>query len=91
LNEGVAAGCLAQTFIVLICPCGFGILHGMRQPPPVFGHNARVASIEPPLAEWASGKVFGLERSALVCAGSAIGHIRRLQSLRRCADVPDRE
>src|ERR1700755_185512 len=63
----------------------------MRQRPPMFRHNARLASIEPPLAKWAPGKVFGLERSALVCAASAIGHLRRLQSLQRYADVPGRE
>jgi len=74
--EEDSANRLARTFVVLIGPCGFWILHGMGQRPPVFGHNTWIASIEPPLAEWAPDNVLGLEGSALVCASSATGHVR---------------
>ena len=67
---------LVRTFIVLIGPCGSGILHGMRQRAPVLRHSQWIASIEPPLTEWTPGQVIGIERSVLGCASSAIGHIK---------------
>jgi hypothetical protein len=75
---GARIGPLVRTFIVLISPCGSGVLHGMRQRPPVFRHSHRIASIEPPLTEWTPGKAIGIERSVLACASSAIGHLKPL-------------
>jgi hypothetical protein len=35
----IEIGPLVPTFIVLVCPRRPGILHGMRQGPPVLGHR----------------------------------------------------
>jgi hypothetical protein len=69
-------GALVRTSVVLISPCGSGVLHRMGQRPPVLRHSQRIASIEPPLAERTPGKAIGIERSVSGCASSAIGHVR---------------
>ena len=67
---------LVRTSIVLIGPCGSGVLHGMGQRPPVLRHGQRIASIEPLLAERTPRKVIGIECSVSGCASSPIGHVR---------------
>src|SRR6266851_8676405 len=67
---------LVRTSIVLISPCGSGVLHRMGQRPTVLRHSQRIASIEPPLAKRTPGKAIGVERSVSGCASSAIGHVR---------------
>ncbi|MEA2793377.1 MAG: hypothetical protein QOI87_757 [Bradyrhizobium sp.] len=70
--------------IVLISPCGSGILHRMGQRSAVLRHGQRITSIEPPLTEWTPDKIIGIERSVLGGASSAVGHVRP-SSQRRCA------
>ena len=67
---------LVRTSVVLVSPCGSGVLHRMGQRPPVLRHSQRIASIEPPLAERTPGNAIGIERPVSRCASSAIGHVR---------------
>jgi hypothetical protein len=75
---------LVRTSIVLISPCGSGILHRMGQRSSVLRYGQRITSIEPPLTEWAPDKIIGIERSVSGGASSAVGHVRP-SSQRRCA------
>src|SRR5216684_723760 len=54
---------LVRASIVLISPCGSGVLHRMGQRPAVLRHSQRIASIEPPLAARTPAKAIGVERS----------------------------
>jgi hypothetical protein len=75
---------LVRTSIILISPCGSGILHRMGQRSAVLRHGQRITSIEPPLAEWTPDKIIGIERSVSGGASSAVGHVRP-SNQRRCA------
>jgi hypothetical protein len=75
---------LVRTSIILISPCGSGILHRMGQRSSVLRYGQRITSIEPPLTEWTPDKIIGIERSVLGGASSVVGHVRP-SSQQRCA------
>jgi len=81
---------LVRTSIVLISPCGSGILHRMGQRSAVLRHVQRITSIEPPLTEWTPDKIIGIERSVSGGASSVVGHVTP-SSQRRCAAALGRE
>jgi hypothetical protein len=81
---GVSTLPLVRTSIVLISPCGSGVLHRMGQRSAVLRDRQRITSIEPPLAEWTPDKIIGIERSVSGRASSSVRHVRP-SSQRRCA------